>query len=262
MLELYYFPDATCGIKARLAFFEKEVRFTPRVLDRYQLSSPEYLALNPKAVVPTLVHDGNVLVESTVICLYVDDAFDGPALKPSTALDRARMYLWLKSIDEVYFKGIGSTTFGLYIRHQIQERYPTEEALEAYYATIKVDEYRRRRRSIVSHGLAAPEVKQGLNVLNDMIGRMEADLEQDDHLAGPDYSLADACATPFVMRLAALGLSAMWDQRPRVGDWWERIQARDSYRRLLEESFPPSYFENMKSRVGDVWPQVQPLLSS
>lgn len=91
MIELYYFHDATCGIKARLALFEKGVGFTPRVLDRYELASPEYLAINPKGLVPTMVHDGEILYESTVICLYVDDAFDGPALKPAAALDRARM---------------------------------------------------------------------------------------------------------------------------------------------------------------------------
>ncbi len=44
---------------------------------------PEYLKLNPKAVVPILVHDGRVIVESTVICEYVDEDFPEPSLKPA-----------------------------------------------------------------------------------------------------------------------------------------------------------------------------------
>jgi glutathione S-transferase len=49
----------------------------PRIGDAQK---PEYLKLNPNAVVPTLVYDGRVITESTVICEYVDDQ-----LAPSAA---------------------------------------------------------------------------------------------------------------------------------------------------------------------------------
>ena len=60
MPELYYFPTATCGFKARLTLVEKGGDFTHRVLDRDagELVTPEFLALNPNAVVPTMVHNG------------------------------------------------------------------------------------------------------------------------------------------------------------------------------------------------------------
>ena len=78
MIELYYFPTATCGYKARLTLAEKGVKFVHRVLDRDagELVTPQYLKLNPNAVVPTLVHDGHVLIESSIIMVYVDQAFD------------------------------------------------------------------------------------------------------------------------------------------------------------------------------------------
>ena len=62
-MRLYYFPTATCGYKARLTL--AEVDFTHRVLDRDAgaLVTPEYLALNPNAVVPTMVHDGEVIID-------------------------------------------------------------------------------------------------------------------------------------------------------------------------------------------------------
>lgn len=262
MLELYYFHDATCGIKARMALFEKGVEFTPRVLDRYELATPEYLAINPKGLVPTLVHDGEILYESTVICLYVDDAFDGPALKPAAALDRARMYTWLKDIDEQYFKGIGSTTFALALRKQILDKYPTAGKLEAYFASIRIDEYRQRRRSIVAKGVEAPEAQAGIRALDDMLHRLEAELSRSPFAAGPDYTLADACLTPFTMRLEILGLENMWAKRPNVARWWQAIKDRDSYRRLLEESFPEEYVVRMRSLAGDAWSQVRPILEA
>lgn len=261
MLELYYYHDATCGIKARLALFEKGVEFDARLLDRFELTKPDYLAINPKAVVPTLIHDGEIIFESSVICLYVDDAFDGPPLKPALALDRARMYAWLKLIDEQYFKGIGSTTFALAIRKQVLKRCATEDELEAYFQCVKVDEYRQRRRSIIANGLDAPEVKDGLRVLATMLAKLDTTLGISRWAAGPEYSLADACLTPFIMRLEVLGLDKMWTDRPNTTDWWLRIQERPSFKRLVEESFPAQYFDDMHTLVGDAWPRVSQLLA-
>ena len=34
---------------------------------------PEYLELNPNGVVPTLVHDGKVIIDSSVILEYLDE---------------------------------------------------------------------------------------------------------------------------------------------------------------------------------------------
>lgn len=40
------------------------------------------MKLNAHAVVPTLVDDGVVIIESTVICEYLDDAYSEPNLRP------------------------------------------------------------------------------------------------------------------------------------------------------------------------------------
>ena len=35
--------------------------------------------LNPNAVVPTMLHDGKVILNSSVMCEYLDEVFPGPA---------------------------------------------------------------------------------------------------------------------------------------------------------------------------------------
>jgi hypothetical protein len=85
---------STCAQKVRFALTEKGVSWQSRHLDlrRRDRQTPEYLRLNPNAVVPTVVHDGTVNIESTVINEYIDDAFLGPALRPPDAVGR-----WLAS---------------------------------------------------------------------------------------------------------------------------------------------------------------------
>ena len=77
MLELYHSPISTCSQKVRLVLAEKELPWTPREIHftaREHLSEA-YLQLNPNGVVPTLVHDGDPIVNSSVINEYLDDVF-------------------------------------------------------------------------------------------------------------------------------------------------------------------------------------------
>jgi glutathione S-transferase len=84
MLTLYHGRTSVCSIKARLALAEKQQAFESRLLTlRGDQFDPAYLRLNPAAVVPTLLHDGHVIVESTVIMHYVDEAFPArPCCRP------------------------------------------------------------------------------------------------------------------------------------------------------------------------------------
>jgi len=62
---------------------------------------PEYLKLNPRGLVPTLIHDSRVLQESQVIIEYLEDVFPPPPpLLPADPYDRAQMRLWTKLVDE------------------------------------------------------------------------------------------------------------------------------------------------------------------
>src|ERR1700682_2861769 len=92
MVTLYHGRTSVCSIKARLALAEKGVRFDSRLMTlRGDQFEPAYLKLNPNAVVPTLVHDDSVIIESTVIMRYVDEAFPGISLTPSDPLARAKV---------------------------------------------------------------------------------------------------------------------------------------------------------------------------
>ena len=76
MLELYHFHGATCGLKSRLALAEKGVEYVGHAVERDYLRTPEYRKLNPNGVVPTLIHNGDVVLESSCIINYIDDVFD------------------------------------------------------------------------------------------------------------------------------------------------------------------------------------------
>ena len=76
-LELYHHGSSVCAAKVRFYLAEKDLPWEGHYIDilKGEQFTPDYIKLNPKAVVPTLIHDGTVIRDSTNICEYLDDVF-------------------------------------------------------------------------------------------------------------------------------------------------------------------------------------------
>ena len=113
MITLYHHGSSVCAAKVRIVLAEKSLPWEGMYVDilRGDQFDPAYMKLNPKAVVPTLIHDGKVIIESSVICEYLDEAFPDPPLKPANPEHRAAMRLWTKAVDEFLHPACAELTF-------------------------------------------------------------------------------------------------------------------------------------------------------
>jgi glutathione S-transferase len=76
MLELYHTVNSVCAQKIRIQLAEKRLPWSSRIMTlRGDQFEPGYLKLNPNGVVPTLLHDGEPVIESSVILYYLESAF-------------------------------------------------------------------------------------------------------------------------------------------------------------------------------------------
>src|SRR3977135_3050320 len=122
MLTLYDFGNSLCSQKVRITMRAKGLDWTSVKVDLFKAEQydPEYLKLNPKGVVPTLVHDGKAVIESTLICEYLDDTFPQPPLVPSDPGERARMRLGSKAVDEGLHEGVTEISFSAMFRQRMK----------------------------------------------------------------------------------------------------------------------------------------------
>lgn len=255
MLELYTFHGATCGLKARLGAEEKGMGYDHHAIERNYLHHPDYLKLNPKGVVPTLVHDGRVLTESSVIINYFDIAFDGPALKPADPYEQARMFLWMKRADDELLMAVGSLTYTISMRPGLLAK-PAEE-LQAYLDAIAIPAYRERREAVLKLGFDNPTFTAAVGSWVKGLADMEAALTEHKWLASDTYSLADVTYTPFLERLDELKLHGLWeDKHPHLVDWWDRIRARPSYDACLKATPNPERPQHEREGAK-AWPEIE-----
>ena len=235
MIALYDFGNSVCCQKVRITLREKGLEWTPVRVDlfRSEQYDPKYLKLNPKGVVPTLVHDDKPVIESTLICEYLDETFPDPPLIPADPWLRSRMRIWSKIVDEGLFEGITEISFSAMFRERMRNM--SEQLRQKRFQNIGDPRRTDRFKSTYELGVRSPHVLYAIAAYERAFKLLEETLaESGPWIVGARPTLADINLMPFAARLDYLGLLDLWiAQRSRVGDWWAMVRG-SGYRGTLE----------------------------
>lgn len=230
-IEILGTPGSTCCCKVHLTALEKrlDVVETAVNVNKQMNLAADYIKLNRDGMIPTVRMDGMVFVESSVIMRYLDRRFPEPSLVPADPLEAMRMDLLMKDLDEKYHDAIAFVSFSEGARDSNGNL--TEAAKDRLKNFDKIPEPKRRerRRASIIQGVLSDDGRCACGFLETMVKDIDAALAYGPFLAGARYSLADAALTPYVHRLWILGCEELWAERPRVGEWYERIKARPSF---------------------------------
>jgi ganglioside-induced differentiation-associated protein 1 len=263
MLELYHHGSSVCAAKVRMVLSEKDMEWTGHYIDilKGEQFTPEYLALNPKGVVPILIDDGTIIRESTVICEYIDHIHPDTPLRPTSALEAARMRNWTKFVDEYIHPMCATLTFTC--SHRVtMNRLPSDE-VDTLIAKTPDAGLRKRKREWFDLGFEGPEFIKAVQVFEKMLADMETALVDHKWLAGNSLSLADIGVLPYVNRLAMFTMLEKWPPaRPRALDWFERMKARSSFEPAVNEYLPESLANDFRTNGAKSWPEVEKVLKS
>lgn len=228
-LTLYHSAYSTCSQKVRLTLAEKGLEYTSSELSfaKQDQLAPEYLKINPNGVVPTLVHDGQVIMDSSVIVEYLEEAFPAPALAPSDAVGRAKMRVWLRFMEEVPTKAIRIPSFQRVFL-------PTLRLIKRRDGFAKDTEQRTLRKGFYGkmnkgQGFNDPEIEESNNHLQMTIERIENALNDGPWVMAEQLTLVDLTLAPLIDRMLDLGCLEFFENAPRTLDWLDRLQARPSY---------------------------------
>lgn len=234
MLKLYNAAHSTCSQKVRICLAEKKLPFEDIKLDigkAKQHLKPDYLKINPNGVVPTLVDDGEVVTDSSVICEYLEEKYPQVKLSPDNLIERARMRAWMRFLEEVPTAAVRVPSFnmGFLPRYEGMDR-AAFEGIEADIRPIRKQFYRRMGPG----GFRDEDVRASFEQIGNTCARMSAALEQGPWLLGHQYSLADIIVAPLIDRMNDLGMSEIWTGKyPRVTDWYARMQARPAFQQTF-----------------------------
>jgi glutathione S-transferase len=248
LLELYHHSESVCAQKVRLALAEKEIEWKSHYvyLEKGEQRTPEFKKINPKGVVPVLIHDEKNIPESTVICEYLDECFDGPKLMPENPYWRSKKRLWSKMVDEgLHYPNTMLISFIIAFRHMSLAHIDTPEKIAEHLNKIENPKLHTVYDQILNHGTDSPVFEEAIRFYDTVLADMEKTLTKQSWLAGSDFSLADITLAPYVHRLSDLQLLVMCEKRPAVLDWYSRIKARSSWQTAVVDWNDQWYLDGM-----------------
>ena len=268
MFKLYHHGSSVCAAKVRLVLEEKNVNYEKHYLDilKGDQFDPDYLKINPKGVVPTLIHDDKVIFESSVINEYLDSVISNSVkLIPEDPIVRANMLYWTKWVDEELHPACGTITFMSSHRYTIKKmsKEKVEEFLNNTPQLSLASDWKVRKRRYVEDGLADPDAHKAIVVHEMTLDKMEAALKNNQYVAGENFTLADIALIPYLNRLYMLRMLESWcKDKPKTLDWFNRMRRRSSFFPAIDKYVPEDLADDLKTNGARSWPKVKEILDS
>jgi glutathione S-transferase len=205
MLRLLHFPLGPFSRKVRVLLREKELDVSLEPVEPWR-HREQVATLNPAAEAPVLLDQDRVIVDSAVICEYLEETRPEPRLLGVDPVDRAEVRRLVAWFDLKFLREVTDLIW----REKVLKFVTDREAPNS--AAVRI-------------GVA------NLHAHLAYIGYL---FEQRNWLAGERISLADIAAGAHLSVLDYLG-DVPWEAHPAAKLWYARLKSRPSFRPLLAD---------------------------
>jgi glutathione S-transferase len=226
---LYDFRSSICSQMARLALEEKGVDYIRREVDimiANEQFEPWYVALNPKAVVPTLEINGEIVTDTLRIVNRINE-LEGPDLSGNDTTQN-----WLRDIMSLHYGVLMYSNRGENgeIAPQIVARgkYLKELAEMRPDLSTMIDTRLEGNQRFQKLLREPDSIAQHIDATRSLIDQMGSAVSRAEFIAGDNYSLADCFATAALARFTIHNLSELW-AGSALETYYASMKARSSF---------------------------------
>jgi len=246
-VHVLHHPLSSCSQKLRIFLNLKKVAWESHVIDimHNENLGEWYLGVNPRGLLPSLVHDGAVHIESNDILVYLDKAFPDPALIPAGGEDR--MAALLKHEDDLHLD-LRALSFRFVFAPP--EPPKSAEDLQRYAVTGSGTVLGQKDPAIgqqiifwekyAATGITDDAARQSAEKFRTAFDDLDRRLEDSPYLVGEALSVLDIAWFIYANRLIHAGYPVA-RLHAKVGDWYAKLLARPEFSKEIE--LPPPLAE-------------------
>ena len=230
-LHLLHFQGSSCSQKVRILLAEKGIAWESHPVDliRQAHATPWFLGINPRGVVPVLVHDGVVHVESNDIMEYLDalPSTMSPFF-PKNASERARVRESLALEDSLHMD-LRTITMGFLVPSVLARK--SSKALDAYEKSGAPDAKRDKEvawwRAFARDGVRPDQARASVHAFATAFDTLEQWLQANTWLIGQRISVLEIAWFISFHRLVCAGYPIK--RHPRLKTHYESLLKRPSF---------------------------------
>ena len=246
-IHLLHFAGSTCSQKTRIFLNLKGIEWNSRPvkLPQYENYSEWFLGINPRGLVPVLVDDGKVIIESNDILIYLEAKFPEPELIPAASDEEARQLL---EQEDALHHDIRAISFR-YAFPGVSGR--SEELMENYRnfgsGTVggkpdpqKDVETKFHQNLKANKGISDAQIRTAVRKFRDTLDQLNMRLENARWLLGNKLTVIDIAWYIYCRRLLNAGYPIR-DLHPNIYEWFSGLDARPEFSSEVAE--PPQLIE-------------------
>ncbi|MEM9171200.1 MAG: glutathione S-transferase family protein [Pseudomonadota bacterium] len=235
-LHLYHSGVSNCSMRVRLTLIEKALEWESHHLDLFKKEhiTEDYFGINPNGLVPTLVHDGQVIIESDDIIEYLDETFPEPPLRPADSDELALTNQWLHRATEIHIKAVKTHIYNKRVSGNMSQSEEEKSRYESLQQNKDLLEFHRKSNS---GGFSQAEIDAAADTLETCFADLDRTLTDKHWIAGGAFSLADIAWIPLYFTLGVLA-DFSFDAMPNLQAWAKRIEQRPSYDEAVLQWWP------------------------
>jgi glutathione S-transferase len=238
-VHLLHFQDSSCSQKVRILLSEKGIPWTPHPVNlaRFENTRPWFLGINPRGVVPVLVHDGAVHVESNDIMEYLDEHLPSDA-QPFFPRDGDERRLVADSLDleNSLHVDLRTITMGFMVPKALATKSP--KTLAAYQRNGALDARRETEvawwRAFAKDGVTPAQARRSFRAFQAAFEGLEARLKEAPWLIGNRISVLEIAWFISMRRLVLAGYPL--ERHPHLRQHYEQLCHRPSFARETKPS--------------------------
>lgn len=223
-LHLYHGAISNCSMRVRMTLIEKGLDWESHHIDlkKKENITDEYFGINPNGLVPTLIDDGVVHIESNDIIDYLDETYPEPSLRDANTDE---MMEWLHLAAAIHVPGCKPYVYA----YKVGKMMKKTEAEQAKYDSLqKNDELKTfHAKHAGDKDFSTSDLDKATAILNACFFKLDRTLEGRTWIMGEQYSLADISWIPLHFVLEGCGYP--FENYPNVVRWAKAFQGKTSF---------------------------------
>ncbi|WP_293449282.1 glutathione S-transferase family protein [Planktotalea sp.] len=224
-LHLYHGDISNCSMRVRMTLIEKGLDWDSHHLDlkKKENITDDYFGINPNGLVPTLIDDGVVHIESNDIIDYLDETYPEPSLRHG---DEAELMGWLHLAAALHVPACKPYVYATKMAPKIKKT--AEE--EAKYNELQTNEELKNFHAKHAGGkdFSTSDLDKATAILDACFFKLEKTLEDRTWIMGEQYTLADISWIP--LHFVLLGCGYPFENYPNIVRWAEAFAKKDSFK--------------------------------
>ena len=225
-IHLYHGGISNCSMRVRMTLIEKGLDWTSHHIDlkKKENITDEYFNINPNGLVPTLIDNGVVHIESNEIIDYIDNEYPVPSLRIKES--ETEMLEWLKLAGSIHVPAVKPYVYATMIQKKVKKTSEEEKKYNALQKNKELKDFHSKHSGDSAFG--DKDIAKSIEILDQCFLKLDNKLENNKWIMGNQFSLADISWIP--LHFVLIGCGYPFERYKNISRWADECSKKRSYK--------------------------------